>query len=138
MRDRCNCPGSYCHNQGIKVCERWDNFFTFLADMGERPTKLHTLDRIDRNGDYEPGNVRWATKSEQQVNRSIPKNNKSGYRGVCFRGHKMDNTKDWRAYIAYRGKRKALGVFYTAEEAALAYNNAALEWHGENAQLNEI
>jgi hypothetical protein len=52
---------------GIRVCARWSRFADFLADMGERPDGT-SLDRIDRAGNYEPGNCRWATAREQQNN----------------------------------------------------------------------
>lgn len=57
--------------RGIKVCDRWQGvggFTHFLADMGERPAGL-TIDREDVNGDYRPGNCRWATLTEQRWNR---------------------------------------------------------------------
>lgn len=55
--------------RGITVCQRWLDFDNFLVDMGPRPSLQHSLDRIDVNGNYEPGNCRWATKSEQCKNR---------------------------------------------------------------------
>lgn len=114
MRARCNNP----HNtdfvdyggRGIAVCERWDDFAKFFADMGERPAG-QTLDRIDANGDYDPANCRWADAKTQA-------NNKRNNRLVSVNGVSK-TLQEWcdkigidRSKVRYR-----LDVGYTIDEA---------------------
>jgi hypothetical protein len=77
IKQRCGNPNNPAWpnygGRGIKICDRWrDSFEAFYADVGDPPNAL-TLDRIDNDGDYEPGNVRWATWSEQQKNARFDK-----------------------------------------------------------------
>jgi hypothetical protein len=71
MHSRCRYPTATGYRnyggRGIGVCDRWQSFLTFLADMGEPPVGM-SLDRIDGDDDYSPENCRWATKKEQNRN----------------------------------------------------------------------
>lgn len=126
MIQRCEYEG---HNRferyggrGIIVCDRWRNSFqNFLSDMGRKPGKEYSLDRINNDGNYEPGNCRWATRSEQSKNRKFgwkPKHRRgqpctSTHRGVYWSSRK----KRWLATIYVDGKPKYLGCSVREEEA---------------------
>lgn len=84
MKKRCYNPNyngfKNYGGRGISVCERWmDSFENFFSDMGKRPSEKHSIDRVENNGNYEPGNCRWATKKHQ--NRNKRNNHK-----LCFSG----------------------------------------------------
>jgi hypothetical protein len=73
MRQRCNNTNSpayhYYGGRGITICDRWKDYEIFAADVGPHPGKGLTFDRINNKGNYEPGNVRWATRKTQSRNR---------------------------------------------------------------------
>lgn len=75
MHSRCRNPNNkrfeHYGGRGIDVCERWRVFENFLTDMGRRPTSQHSLDRIDNDLGYEPGNCRWAIPHVQMTNRTV-------------------------------------------------------------------
>ncbi len=83
MKERCARPGNEYFarygGRGIKVCARWrESFWNFVADMGPKPTGEHTLDRKDNDGNYEPGNCRWATPAEQGANKAAAQGERQG------------------------------------------------------------
>lgn len=100
--------------RGITVCDRWrDSFPAFLADMGPRPSPQHSVDRYpNKDGNYEPGNCRWATKGEQS-------RNTNRNRLVTFRGETLCVT-DWAARLGV-GKHaissRLFGLGWSVEKA---------------------
>lgn len=127
MRQRCNNPNNtgyqWYGGRGITVCERWDSFANFVADMGKRPDGM-TLDRIDVNGNYEPDNCKWSTQTEQMRNQRLMKSNKTGTTGVWW--NKKD--KHYQVHIRVDGKSKYLGVFRNLPDAIAARKQAELEY----------
>lgn len=96
MVNRCQQPGCkqfpLYGGRGIKICSRWlDSFENFAADMGEPPTPKHELDRRDNDGNYEPGNCRWATRKEQMRNTGAT-------RWITFKGRTL-NLSAWAEEI---------------------------------------
>lgn len=95
LKSRCGNPNDPAYKRyggrGITVCERWAVFENFYADIGDPPTPNHTFDRINNDGGYEPGNVRWATRKEQS-------NNISTNTWVEYEGKRM-TWAQWAEYL---------------------------------------
>tara|TARA_R110001632_G_scaffold215733_2_gene343017 strand:- start:13549 stop:14109 length:561 start_codon:yes stop_codon:yes gene_type:complete len=91
--------------RGITLCDDWKNsFLTFYRDIGPRPSKKHSVDRIDNNGPYSPENCRWATGCEQQNN--TRKNVTLTYKGKTMTVANWSRACDIKASVLYARKKK--------------------------------
>lgn len=114
MRRRCSDPKTDAWprygGRGIKVCDRWQSFENFLSDMGVKP-KGKTLERINNNSDYEPGNCKWATVKQQSNNRSTTR--------VLTAFGQSQTIPDWSAKTGIPAKliRQRLSYGWASERA---------------------
>jgi hypothetical protein len=113
--------------RGIKVCKRWRLFENFYADMGDRP-EGKTIERKNNDLGYYKENCRWASRSEQQHNCRISKNNTTGCPGVYFN----KKAQNYYAQICLNNKKYYLGCFNTIKEAAEARKQGELKYWGSN------
>lgn len=129
MKQRCynsnNVSFKHYGGRGITVCEKWINSYkTFYEDMGERPNKNYSLDRIDVNEGYNPENCRWADRTTQSRNTRIDKSTASGYKGVNWnKGHKK-----WHAHIRLNYKPINLGYYEDLDEAIQARKDGEIKY----------
>ena len=122
MIQRCNNKKSKEYKnyggRGISVCDKWLNSFScFYNDMGRKPSKDYSIDRINNEGNYEPKNCRWATWTQQTNNTRKRVNNTSGHTGVYF----YKPSKKWRASITINSKVYNLGHFSDIKDAVARY-----------------
>lgn len=119
--------------RGISLYGEWvDTYkgFTKFAEyieqeLGPKPTPRHSLDRIDNDKDYEPGNLRWATSNVQCINRRVPINNTSGHKGVYF----SSVEQRWCAVISIEGRKTKLGRFKSKQDAVDARERAEHKYY---------
>lgn len=130
MKDRCENPNATGFERyggrGISVCDEWRNdFCAFLRDMGKKPSSRHSIDRIDVNGDYTPGNCRWATPRQQSRNKSdtrmvmyggslIPLIDAAALAGI---GYRTINSRMQKGWTAERAVTEPLNLAYSAAQS---------------------
>ena len=118
IQRRCNNPSDpvfeHYGGRGIRMCEAWSSYDAFLSDMGRRPSQRHSIDRIDNDGDYEPGNCQWATQKDQCRNQRS------------------------NVWVTYRGERRVLAELVEAhgKDYMRVYQRIRRGWDAERA-INE-
>lgn len=106
--------------RGITVCDRWvHSFKNFIEDLGEKPVD-YSLDRVDNNGNYEPGNCRWATRHQQCANRVT--------NGKCVGVFFTNQYKRWEAQLQYNGKFVLRRKFKSFDAALQARKAAEIKY----------
>ena len=104
--------------RGIKFL--FKSFEEFLEELGPRPAG-YSLDRINNDGNYEPGNLRWITTTIQNINQRVQKNNKTGFVGIWFSGNRFHSN------LRYEKKTYSFGSFKKIEDAIKARNEFIVE-----------
>lgn len=133
MISRCHSKTSRAYKnygaRGITVCPEWRaSLVVFYKDMGARPSKDHSIDRINNNEGYSKDNCKWSTRAEQTINRRIPK--KESGLPVGVRSYWRDPSR-FTSIIKVQGKRYIIGTFSSAQVASLEYIKIYKEWYGK-------
>ena len=140
IEDPSNEQYQYYGARGIKIYPLWRHdflkFFEYIESLPDYGIKGMTIDRINTNGNYEPGNLRWATPHMQCVNQRLRKDSKEGFVGIyCYKNRKV---RPWTSFIRVNNKVINFGYFKTAKEAAIARNNYIIQNNFTEYKLNDI
>ena len=124
--------------RGIKVCDRWlepdgKGFLNFLEDMGKRPSKEFSIERIDVNRNYEPSNCKWEVRGVQSFNRRATRGSSTGVIGVT----KNPKSGKFHARLMYKGEEIWLGSYCNIEDARNAVIEAEIKYYGFNRSRSE-
>lgn len=131
MKARCKKKdGTNYDKNNISYCKDWEIFENFYNDMIEQFSPELELDRIDVMGDYCKENCRWVSHSENNFNKNLQSNNKSGKTGVNY----IAEIGKYRAYITKNNRQIHLGLFTLFEDAVEARKNAEIELYGYTRQ----
>jgi hypothetical protein len=131
IKAKCYSPSDHNYKyygaRGITVYLEWLQnpklFIEYIRSLPNYGTNTYSLDRIDNNQNYVPGNLQWSSKSNQVANRNIQSNNKSGYTGINW---SMEKGK-WRSRIKIDGECVQLGYFYDLNDAVIDRNEYIIQ-----------